>query len=66
MHYCRTSDANTENTTDRITDAGKVVRLQGQHEVLVALWLGLLFSSIGRKPEVKVSSDKIQTAYIFS
>lgn len=34
--------------------------------VLLALWLGLLFSSIGRKPEVKVSSDKIQTAYIFS
>jgi len=33
---------------------------------LLALWLGLLFSSIGRKPEVKVSSDKIQTAYIFS
>ena len=34
--------------------------------VLLALWLGLLFSSIGRKPEVKVSSDQIQTAYIFS
>ena len=33
---------------------------------LLALWFGLLFSSIGRKPEVKVSSDKIQTAYIFS
>ena len=33
---------------------------------LIALWLGLLFSSIGRKPEVKVSSDQIQTAYIFS
>jgi len=33
---------------------------------LLALWLGLLFSSIGRKPEVKVSSDKIQTAYLFS
>ncbi len=33
---------------------------------LLALWLGLLFSSIGRKPEVKVSSDQIQTAYIFS
>ena len=34
--------------------------------VLLALWLGLLFSSIRRKPEVKVSSDQIQTAYIFS
>jgi len=33
---------------------------------LLALWLGLLFSSIGRKPEAKVSSDKIQTAYLFS
>ena len=33
---------------------------------LLVLWLGLLFSSIGRKTEVKVSSDKIQTAYIFS
>ena len=33
---------------------------------LLALWLGLLFSSIRRKPEVKVSSDQIQTAYIFS
>ena len=33
---------------------------------LLVLWLGLLFSSIGRKPEAKVSSDKIQTAYIFS
>ena len=33
---------------------------------LLALWLGLLFSSIGRKPEVKVSSDQVQTAYIFS
>ena len=31
---------------------------------LLALWLGLLFSSIGRKPEVKVSSDQVQTAYI--
>ena len=29
---------------------------------LLALWLGLLFSSIGRKPEVKVSSDQGQTA----
>ena len=29
---------------------------------LLALWLGLLFSSIGRKPEVKVSSDQVQTA----
>lgn len=33
---------------------------------LLVLWLGLLFSSIGRKPEVKVSSDQIQTAYVFS
>ena len=31
---------------------------------LLALWLGLLFSSIGRKPEVKVSSDHVQTAYL--
>lgn len=31
---------------------------------LLALWLGLLFSSIGRKPEVEVSSDQIQTAYL--
>ena len=31
---------------------------------LLALWLGLLFSSIGRKSEVKVSSDQIQTAYL--
>ena len=31
---------------------------------LLALWLGLLFSSIGRKPEVKVSSDQVQTAYL--
>lgn len=30
---------------------------------LLVLWLGLLFSSIGRKPEVKVSSDQVQTAY---
>ena len=29
---------------------------------LLALWLGLLLSSIGRKPEVKVSSDQVQTA----
>ena len=28
---------------------------------LLVLWLGLLFSSIGRKPEVKVSSDQVQT-----
>ena len=31
---------------------------------LLALWLGLLFSSIGRKPEVKVSSEQVQTAYL--
>ena len=31
---------------------------------LLALWLGLLFSSIGRKPEMKVSSDQVQTAYL--
>ena len=31
---------------------------------LLALWLGLLFSSIGRKPEVKVSSEQAQTAYL--
>ena len=31
---------------------------------LLTLWLGLLFSSIGRKPEVKVSSDQVQTAYL--
>ena len=31
---------------------------------LLALWLGLLFSSIGRKPEAKVSSDQVQTAYL--
>ena len=31
---------------------------------LLALWLGLLFSSIGRKPEVKVSSDQVQAAYL--
>ena len=30
--------------------------------VLLALWLGLLFSSIGKKSEVKVPSDQIQTA----
>ena len=29
---------------------------------LLALWLGLLLSSIGRKPEVNVSSDQVQTA----
>ena len=33
---------------------------------LLALWLGLLFSSIGNRQEPKVSSDQIQTAYIFS
>ena len=31
---------------------------------LLVLWLGLFFSSIGRKPEVKASSDKVQTAYL--
>jgi hypothetical protein len=31
---------------------------------LLALWLGLIFSSIDRKPEVKVSSDQVQTAYL--
>lgn len=31
---------------------------------LLALWFGLLFSSIGRKPEIKVSSDQVQTAYL--
>lgn len=31
---------------------------------LLALWLGLLFSSIGKKPEVKVSPDQMQTAYL--
>ena len=31
---------------------------------LLALWLGLLFSSIGRKAEVKVSSDQVQTAFL--
>ena len=33
---------------------------------LLALWLGLIFSSIGDKHEPKVSSDQVQTAYIFS
>ena len=31
---------------------------------LLAIWLGLLFSSIGRKSEVKVYSDQVQTAYL--
>ena len=31
---------------------------------LLALWLWLLFSSTGRKPEVKVSSDQVRTAYL--
>ena len=31
---------------------------------LLALWLGMLFTSIVRKPEVKVSSDQVQTAYL--
>ena len=29
---------------------------------LLAIWFGLLFSSIGRKPEAKPSSDQVQTA----
>ena len=33
---------------------------------LLALWLGLLFSSIGDRQEPKVSSDQVQTAYLFS
>ena len=33
---------------------------------LLAIWFGLLFSSIGNRQEPKVSSDQIQTAYIFS
>ena len=32
--------------------------------LLLALWFGLLFSSIGRKPEVKGSSDQVQAAYL--
>ena len=32
--------------------------------VLLTLWLGLIFSSIGRKTEVKVPSDQVQTAYL--
>ena len=31
---------------------------------LLALWLGLLFSSIGRKPEAKGAYDQVQTAYL--
>ena len=31
---------------------------------MLVLWLGLLFSSIGKKPEAKVSSDQVQTAYL--
>ena len=34
--------------------------------VLLALWLGLIFSSIGNRHEPKVTSDEVQTAYIFS
>ena len=34
--------------------------------VLLALWLGLIFSSIGNRHEPKVTSDQVQTAYIFS
>jgi hypothetical protein len=33
---------------------------------LLALWLGMFFSSIGNRHEPKVSSDQVQTAYIFS
>ena len=31
---------------------------------LLALWLGMLFSSIGRKTEVTISTDQVQTAYL--
>ena len=31
---------------------------------LLAIWFGLLFSSVGRKPEAKPSSDQVQTAYL--
>ena len=31
---------------------------------LLVLWLGLLFSSIVRKPEAKGASDQVQTAYL--
>jgi hypothetical protein len=31
---------------------------------LLAIWFGLLFSSIGRKPEAKSSSAQVQTAYL--
>ena len=31
---------------------------------MLAIWFGLLFSSIGRKPEAKSSSDQVQTAYL--
>ena len=31
---------------------------------LLAIWCGLLFSSIGRKPEAKPSSDQVQTAHL--
>ena len=31
---------------------------------LLAIWFGLLFSSIGRKPEAKSSSDQVQTTYL--
>ncbi len=33
---------------------------------LLALWLGMLISSFGNRPKAKVSSDQIQTAYIYS
>ena len=31
---------------------------------LLALWLGMLIASIGNRPEPKVSSDQVQTAYL--
>ena len=31
---------------------------------LLALWLGILFSSIGRKTDVTISTDQVQTAYL--
>jgi hypothetical protein len=30
--------------------------------VLLVIWFGLLFSSIGRKSEIKASSEQVQTA----
>ena len=34
--------------------------------ILLVLWLGLLFSSLGNRHEPKVPSDQVQTACIFS